>query len=324
MKFRIPLLGLAACCLALTSVRGPAVAQDYPTRAIRVIGGSAPGGISDVFMRLINDELQKRLGQPVIMENRPGGTFNIAARACADAQPDGYTICILPNEPFSYNPHLFKTLGYDPEKIEPITNAFFITQILAVNPSLNAKNLEQLAAVSKAKAGTLSYSSPSVALVLFMETFKQETGADIVRVPFKGGGDTVYGLVSGTTPVAFVGVGNLVSQLREGVVLGLAVESAQRSPLFPDVPTLTELGYKGDTTRAYFGLFAPPGTPKPIIRKLRDEIAKIAGEQAFKDKNLIQRGLEPVLDSPEEFAAFLRKDREIAGRIVKASGMTPQ
>jgi len=318
---------LVWCLTAAVALQGAPIAsaQDYPSKPIRAIGGSAAGGISDVFIRTLGEELHKRWGQPIVVENRPGGTFNIGARACAEAPPDGYTICILPNEPMTYNAHLFKTLPFDPDKsFEPITNLFFIVQVLAVNSSLNAKTLEQLAAVSKARPNTLSYSSPSLALVLFLESFKRETGADMVRVPFKGGGDAVTGLLSGTTPVVFIGVGNLLAHLRSGTATGLVMESAQRSPLFPDIPTLSELGYRGDFTRAYFGLYAPAGTPKAIVHKIRDEVARIAGEPGFRDKNLVQRGLEPVLSTPDEFARFLKQDREIAGRIVRESGIAPQ
>jgi tripartite-type tricarboxylate transporter receptor subunit TctC len=315
------------CLMAAVALQGAptASAQDYPSKPIRAIGGSAPGGISDVFIRTLGEELHKRWGQPIVVENRPGGMFNIGARACAEAPPDGYTICILPNEPMTYNPHLFKTLPFDPDKsFEPITNLFFIVQVLAVNSSLNAKTLEQLAAVSKAKPNTLSYSSPSLALVLFLENFKRETGADMVRVPFKGGGDAVTGLLSGTTPIVFVGVANLLAHLRSGAATGLVMDSAQRSPLFPDIPSMSELGYRGDFTRAYFGLYAPAGTPKPIVHKIRDEVARITSEPGFLDKHLVQRGLEPVLSTPDEFARFLKQDREIAGRIVRESGIAPQ
>ena len=319
---RLIRLSCAALVLTLPSA---AVAQDYPSKPIRAIGGSAPGGISDVFIRTLGEELHKRWGQPVVVENRPGGAFNIGARACAEAPPDGYTICILPNDPMTYNPHLFKSLPFDPDKsFEPITNLFFLAQVLAVNSSLNVKTLDGLAAYSKANPNKLSYSSPSLALVFFLESFKRETGADMVRVPFKGGGDAVTGLISGTTPVVFIGVGNLLAHLRSGAANGLVMESAQRSPLFPDIPTLSEVGYRGDATRAYFGLYAPAGTPKAIVRKIRDEVARVVSEPAFRDKNLIQRGLDPVLSTPEEFARFLEEDRETAGRIVRASGLTPQ
>jgi tripartite-type tricarboxylate transporter receptor subunit TctC len=303
----------------------PASAQAYPDRPIRVIGSSSPGGISDVFIRTLGEELHKRLGQPLIVENRPGGAFNIATRACAEAPTDGYTICILPNEPVTYNPFLFKSLPFDPDKgLAPITQLFFMTQVLAVSTSLNVKSLPALAALSKARPSTLSYSSPGYAQALFVEKFKEETGADMVRVPFKGGGDAVTGLLSGTTPVVFIGVANVLAHIRAGTITALVVDDDTRSPLVPDVQTIAETGYKGDMTRSYFGLFAPAGTPRPVIDKLRQEIAAIVSEPAFRDKNLIQRGLVPAINTPEEFAAYIRKDRAAAERVVKASGLQAQ
>ena len=316
---------LAAVTLLLSSFGAGANAQDYPTKPIRVIAAASAGGLSDIFIRALGDELQKRWGQPLVIENRPGGSFNIAAKACADAPPDGYTICILPNEPLTYNPYLFKNLGFDPAKgLAPITNLFFITQVMAVNASLKTATLSDLAALSKAKPATLSYSAPSLAHVLFIENFKRETGADMVRVPFKGGSDAVNGMISGTTPIVFLGIGNVISFLREGMAVGLAVDSDKRSPLAPTIPTLHESGYRGDMTRSYFGLLAPAAMPQAAVAKLQKEIASIIGEPGFADKHLIQRGLEPVANTPEAFADYIRGDRQTAERIVKASGLQPQ
>ncbi len=311
--------------LALASVAWPALAQDYPTRPIKVITATSAGGTSDIFMRLIGEEIHKRWGQPIIVENRPGGGMNIGSRACAEAPNDGYTICILPVEPLSYNQFLYKKIPFDPAKdFEPITNPFFNTQVLVVGSALNVKSLDELVAYSRAKPGTLSYVVPSVPLALFMDTWKQSSGADLVRVPFRGGGEAVNGVLSGATPVAFFGLANWTQQIRAGTVRPLAVDGEARSPVIPDVPTLRELGYRGPITRVYFGLVAPAGTPKPIIHKLRDEIARIGGEPEFRRKRLIEAGLEPVFNTPEEFARFLEDNRTAAERIVKESGLEPQ
>jgi tripartite-type tricarboxylate transporter receptor subunit TctC len=303
----------------------PAHAQDYPTRPIRAIVTTSPGGISDVFLRALAEMLHQRLGQPLVIENRPGGNMIIGARACAEAPPDGYTVCVMPGEPLTYNQFQFKSIPYDPDKsFAPITNFFFLTQALGVSTSLNVKNLQELAALSKAKAGTLSYSAPSSSLVVFMEKWKQETGADLVKVPFKGGGDTVNGILSGTTPVGFLGLGNLLSYIRSGMIGALLVDSEKRSPLVPDVPMLGEIGFARDHTRAYFGMVAPAGTPRPIVDRLRNEIVRVVNEPAFMNQHLIERGLEPVLNTPEEFRSFLEADRIRAERIVKLSGTGPQ
>jgi tripartite-type tricarboxylate transporter receptor subunit TctC len=304
---------------------GAAHAQDYPSKPIRVIASSAAGGISDIFMRTVNEQLTRRWGQPIVIENRAGGGMNIGGRACADAPPDGYTICILSNEVVTYNQLLYRNAGFDAEKsIAPVTNLFFLTQGLAVNASLKVKTLAELAALSKAKPGTLSYSAPAAPLALFMDNFNQEHGTDLVRVPFKGGGDAVNNVLSGATPITFLGVGNLISYLQSGMMTALVLDSERRSPLFPDIPTLREIGYRGPLTRSYFALYAPMGTPPAVIAKIAADLGQIAGEGAFREKHLIARGLEPVLDTPQEFGQYLEKDRAEAKRVVKDAGLQPQ
>jgi tripartite-type tricarboxylate transporter receptor subunit TctC len=303
----------------------PAVAQTYPSKPIKVITATSAGGTSDLFMRVVGDAMHKDWGQPVVIDNRPGGGMTIGGRACAESLNDGYTICILPAETLAYNEFLFKKIAYNPVKdFEPITNPFFNTQVLVVSAKLNVKSLDELAAYSKAHPKTLSYTVPSVPLQLYMDRWKQQTGADMVRVPFKGGGDAVNGLMSGTTPVAFFGLANWVPYIKAGSAVPLAVDGDLRSPLLPNVPTLRELGYKGPLTRVYFGIVAPAGTPKDIVHKLRDELAKIGADPQFRQKNLVERALEPVYDTPEQFAAFLKDDRAISARIVKESGVQPR
>jgi tripartite-type tricarboxylate transporter receptor subunit TctC len=319
MNRRLRLACVAA--LAMPYAATPAVAQDYPVRPIRVIVTTSPGGISDIFVRALAEPLHQRLGQPIVVENRAGGNMIIGARACAEASPDGYTLCVMPGEPLTYNQFQFKSLPYDPDtSFAPITNFFFLTQALGVATALKVKSLTELAATSKAKAGTLSYSAPSSSLILFMEKWKQETGADLVKVPFKGGGDTVNGILSGSTPVGFLGLGNLLSYVRSNMITPILADSDKRSPLIADVPTLGEIGFARDHTRAFFGVLAPANTPRPLIDRLRAEIVQIVNEPAFLDRHLIQRGLEPVLNTPEEFRSFLIADRVRAERIVKASG----
>jgi len=299
----------------------PATAQDYPTKPIRVLTATSAGGTSDIFMRVLGDEVQRRWGQPLIVENRPGGSMNIGGKACADAPNDGYTICILPVETLVYNQFVFKSLPFNPEKdFEPITNPFFNTQALVVSTALGVNSLDELAALSKAKAGTLSYTVPSVALQVFIEHWKKQSGADMVRVPFKGGGDAVNGLLTASTPVAFFGLGNFLPHIQAGKLKALAVDGEQRSPLIPDVPTLRELGYKGSLTRVYFGIVAPAGTPKPIIAKLAGEFAKIGADRTFRQKRLIEAGLEPVFDTPDAFGQYLKNDRIASERLVKEAG----
>jgi tripartite-type tricarboxylate transporter receptor subunit TctC len=314
-----------ASILLVAAATAPAVGQDYPTRPIRALTATSAGGTSDIFMRLIGEEMHKRWGQPIVVENRPGGGMTIGGRACAEAPNDGYTICILPAETLAYNQFLFKKIPYDADKdFAPITNPFFNTQVLVASSALNVASLDELTAASKAKSGTLSYTVPSVPLVLFMDKWKETSGADLVKVPFKGGAEAVNGVLSGATPVAFFGLANWIGHIRSGAVKPLAVDGETRSPLLPDVPTLRELGYGGPRTRVYFGIVAPAGTPQPIIAKLRDEIARIGHEPTFRRQRLIEAGLEPVFDTPEDFARFLAKDRARSARIVKEAGLPPQ
>jgi tripartite-type tricarboxylate transporter receptor subunit TctC len=311
--------------LGLAMVPRPAPAQDYPTRPVRAIVAVGAGGTGDIFTRVLGEELHRRWGQPLVVENRPGGASNIGARACADAPPDGYTICIMPGEPLAYNQFLYKKLTFDPAKdFAPVINLFFNTQALVVNSALKVKTVDELVALSKARAGTLSYTAPSLPLALYLEKLKRERGADWVAIPFRGGGDTTNAVLSGSTPIAFLGMQNFISHLQSGTMNGLAVDGAQRSPLFPDIPTLAELGYRGNLTRVYFGLVVPAGTPRPIIDKIRADVARIGNEDAFRKKQFIDRALEPILNTPDEFARFLVEDRATSERVVREAGLQPQ
>src|SRR4051812_6694294 len=193
-------LAAFACLAAALSGLSPAAAQDYPARSIRVITVTSAGGTSDIFMRALADEMHKGLGQPIVIENRPGGAFNIGARACAEAAPDGYTICILPGEPLVFNQFQFKSLAYDPAALTPITQLFNIVQALVVAKSLNVARIDDLIALSKAKPGTLNYSTGALPFSVFFDRYIKERNADIIRVPFRGGGDAVNALLSGATP----------------------------------------------------------------------------------------------------------------------------
>jgi tripartite-type tricarboxylate transporter receptor subunit TctC len=319
------LMPLVAAAIGL--VASPAAAQMlvYPTKPMRVIASSAAGGISDIFMRALGEELHKRWGQPVIVENRPGGNFNIGSRACAEAPADGSTICIMSNEAVTYNLYTFKSLPVDVENaIVPVTNLFFINQALVVNSSLKVKTVAELVAHAKAHPKTLSYSAPAAPLILYMESLNKAHGIDLVKVPFRGGGDAVNGVLSGVTPITFLGVGNMLSHLAAGTMTALVVDGEKRFALLPEVPTLGELGYRGPLTRSYFALYAPTGVPKEMLEKVAADIRAVASETAFRDKNLIRRGLEPVFNTPDEFAAYLRADRVRAKRVVEESGLQAQ
>jgi tripartite-type tricarboxylate transporter receptor subunit TctC len=269
--------------------------------------------------------LLKRWGQPIVVENRPGGMQNLGARACSEALPDGYTICILNAEPIAYNQFLLKNMPFDPEKgVQPVTNLYHLIQTLVVNSQLNVKTIDELIALSKAKPGTLNYVTAAVPLALYMETLKKEQGADWVRVPFKGGGEAVNAVLSGSTPIALIGEGNVIGQIRAGTMTPLVMLNNIRSPNFPDVPTLAETGYTGPPSRSWYGLFTPAGTPRPIVDKLANAVAAIVDDPTFRERHLSARSLVPAINTPEQFAAEIRKDRALAQEVVKAAGLEPQ
>ncbi|MCC6776238.1 MAG: tripartite tricarboxylate transporter substrate binding protein [Hyphomicrobiales bacterium] len=311
--------------IALLTAVASASAQDYPTRPIKAITTTSAGGLSDLFMRALGEELHKRLGQPLIIENRPGGSMNVGTRVCTEAAPDGYTICITNADALVYNQFLFKKLPFDPEtQLQPITNLFHLIHMLVVNSDLNVKNVNELVALSKAKPGTLSYQAPGAPMVLYMETLKREQGADWVRVPFRGGGEAVNAILSGSTPVALFGEGNVIGHIRAGKMTPLVMMNNIRSPNFPEVPLLTDVGYHGAPSRSWYGLFAPAGTPKAIVDKLSKEVNAIVGDSAFRERHLTARSLVPAVNTPEQFAQEIKRDRAGAEQVVKAAGMEPQ
>jgi len=323
MKILFAWLLTSIAVLAANAV-GPVRADDYPSRPLRVITANSAGGTSDIFVRALAEKLQVRLGQPIIVENRPGGAMIIAGRACADAANDGYTICLLPNETLTLNQFTYKSISYDPDKdFAPITNAFINTQVMVVSSALNVSSLDELAQHSKSKPGTLSYSALAIPMQITIENWKKKTGADLVYVPVRGGGDMVNGLLTGTTPVAIVGLPNFIPYIRSGAVKALAVDSETRLPLFPEVPTWQELGFP-NLAPVYFAFVAPAGTPQAIIVRLHDEIAAIGNDQEFRQSRLLDIGVVPVFDTPEHLAQYLEQQRADGARLIRESGFEPR
>lgn len=301
----------------------PAAAQPYPTRTVRIIENVGPGGTFDVFLRALASELQKRSGQAFIIESRPGGNFMIAGHACAESQPDGYTLCALSGETLVYADFLYKDVGYDARHdFAPVTNLFFNTQVLVADASLGIKSLAELPAVAKKKP--LAFVAPAVAQRLFLERFNKQHGIDIVNVPFRGGGEALTGLLNGSTPIAFFGGANFAPLIAQGKLVGLAVDGPSRSPLFPQVPTLIEQGYTEHLNRNYFGIVVPAATPKPLVTQLNKTIVDILQTPDFRKTYLIERALEPIGDSPEAFAQFLDEDRQSFAKITKEANIVPQ
>ena len=302
-----------------------ALAQDWPTRPVKAITTTSAGGLSDIFMRALGEALRQKWGQPLIIENRPGGAMNLGTRACADSAPDGYTICITNADAMLYNQFLVKTLPFNPEtSLQPITNAFHLIHMLVVNAQLGVKTVDELCALSKQKAGTLSYLAPGAPLVLYMETLKKEKGCDWVRVPFRGGGEAVNAIMSGSTPIGLFGEGNVIGNIQAGQMTPLVMMNNIRSPNFPKVPLLTEVGYDGPPSRSWYGIFAPAGTPRPIVDRVSKDIGEIVSTPAFRDRHLTARSLVPAANTPEQFAEQMKRERVVAEKVVKDAGFEPQ
>jgi len=325
MSVRHFLVLFIATVIGSAAVPFTAAAQNWPTRPIRALTTTSPGGISDVFMRALGEKLGERLGHPIVVENRPGGMQNVGARACQDSTPDGYTICIINTDPMIYNQFLIKDMPFDPvHGLAPITKLFDLIHVMVVNADLKVKTVDELIALSKERSGTLSYITPGVPMVLYMETLKKERGADWVRVPFKGGGEAVNAILSGSTPIGLIGEGNVIGQIRAGTMTPLVMLNNIHSPNFPQVPTLKETGYNGPPSRGWYGLFAPTGTPRPIVDRLAKEVAAIVTEPDFAQKQLKDRSLVGATNTPEAFAAEIVEDRKVAEQVVKAAGMGPE
>jgi tripartite-type tricarboxylate transporter receptor subunit TctC len=318
------LLRAVAIAFLVSGLCGAAAAQTYPSRPIRVIAANSAGGTSDIFLRALGDEFQKRTGQPLVIENRSGGGMNIAGRACADAPNDGYTLCMLPNEPLTLNEFTFKSISFRPEKdFVPITNCFINTQVMVVSAKLGVKTLDELAALSRQKPGTLSYSALAIPMQITMENWKKKTGADVVALPARGGGDIVTGLMTGTAPIAIVGLPNFLEHIRSGAVHAIAVDGDARSPQLPNIPTFAEIGYP-NLAPVYFAFVAPAGTPSTLINEFYQKVREIGDDPAFRQRRLLDLGLVPVFDKPAEFAEYLKQQRENSRRLIAESGYEPR
>jgi tripartite-type tricarboxylate transporter receptor subunit TctC len=308
--------------LALVASEG-AAAQAFPAKPLRAILPYTPGGLSDVVLRAMGAEISRNVAQPFVVENRGGASTMIGAEACARSAPDGYTVCMVSVDTLSITPFAMKKPPIDPKKdFEAVTNVFFLTTGLMVNPSLGVNTVQEFIAQARAKPGTMNYGSTANNVQLFMDEFNRVNGTDIRYVPYKGGAEAVSALLGGQVQALYFGIGNLIGQLKSGKLRVLAVDGAARSPLFPSVPTLAETGYKGLALRGWFGMVAPAGVSKPVVARLNSEIVKVAGAPQFVEKHLASLGLEPVLDSPEHFAAFLAEDIARGEKLVRQAGLS--
>jgi tripartite-type tricarboxylate transporter receptor subunit TctC len=310
-----------AAALSMLALGAAQAQPAYPTKPVRVIVPIAPGSVTDVVVRGAAQELSVRLGQPLLVENRVGASGVIGGEACARAAADGYTLCILYPNILSFNPHLFDKLPYDVERdFVPVTNLYFITEGLVVTASLPVNSVDELKSLARTKPGTLNFGTlgPGSGPELFLNWLNAEWQTDVTPIPYKGGGPVALALTTGEVQLGFMGLGNFIAQIQGGQVRVLAVSGSRRSKLVPGAPTRDEAGLGGYPGRVWWGLLVPAGTSAAIVQKLNTEFVQLFREPKFVDF-LESRYVEPATGTPEEFAAFLKADRESAGKLVRLS-----
>jgi tripartite-type tricarboxylate transporter receptor subunit TctC len=311
---------LLAWLLALASA---ANAQGYPAKPVRLLVGFPPGGAADFVARAIAEPLGRELGQPLVIENRPGAGSSIAAELAARAAPDGYTILIASPSSIMVNPLLMPKLGYNAKTdLAPITQVSASPMVVAANPTTGIASLRELIDAAKKAPGKLNFASagngsaPHLAGVLFLRV----AGVDIVHVPFKGGGPAVASVLAGDTQVTFATPPSVLPQIEAGRLRGLAVTSRKGSPLFPNLPGTEAAGLPEYEISFWYGFFAPAGTPAPIVKRIFDATTMVL-RKAEVEQMLAREGTEAVGSaSPEAFAAFLADEEKLWARIVKDSG----
>ncbi len=310
------LLGLAAAMSVAIGV-GRAAAE-YPDHPVKVVVPFAAGGPTDVMARLVAQKLSDALKQQFYVENRPGAGGNIGMAEVARAKPDGYTVLVASSS-YVVNPSLYAKAPYDPYKdFAPITLAAASPNILVVNSSFPAKTVKELLDLMKKEPGKYTIANPGIGTTpqLAAELFKLSLHLDATSVPFGGAAPAIQSAISGHTPIAFSALPPTSPQVKAGTLRGLAVTSAKRSAALPDVPTLEEAGIKEQESETMQGIFAPAGTPKQIVGLLNKEIVKAMALPDVKEK-CDQLGFDPVANSPEQFAAYVKKEVEKWGAVIK-------
>jgi tripartite-type tricarboxylate transporter receptor subunit TctC len=293
----------------------------YPNRPIRIIVPFPPGGGTDIVSRTVAAKLTESWKVPVVVDNRPGGNTLIGAEAAARSAPDGYTLFVPIDSTLAMNQSLYAKLPYDPiNGFTPITLAIHMPMVLAVHPSVEARNVKDLVALAKAKGGQLAYAHGALPAQVAGEVFKSSAQVDMLAVPYKGGSPAMTDVVGGTVPVIFDALGPAMSFVKAGKVRPLAVTSRNRSPSLPDVPTLAEAGVPGVDLVTWIGFVAPAGVDKAIVTKLNREIVRILNLPETKEK-LTGIGMEVVGSTPEQFAQTIKDDAVKFGRIIKSAGI---
>jgi tripartite-type tricarboxylate transporter receptor subunit TctC len=314
-KLRLSLLLLLLVC-------GTSFAQSFPSKPLRIVV-PFPGGITDVLARMLSPKMSEALGQPVVVENKPGGSGQIGGLEVIRAPADGHTLFLGHIGTHAVNPHIFAKLNYDPEHdFAPVTLLMTVPNLLVVHPSVPAANVRELIAHAKAQPGALSYASPGSGSSghLAAELFKSLAGVNIVHVPYKGAAPALQDLMGGQVHVLFDTLAQALPQAKAGKVRALAVTSLKRQGVAPDVATMDEQGFPGWETGPWFGVFLRAGTAQPVLRKVHLEAVKALNTPEVRDR-LLAQGANPVGNTPEEFAAFIRAESARWGKVVRDAGI---
>jgi tripartite-type tricarboxylate transporter receptor subunit TctC len=298
-----------------------AQAQDYPAKPIRLIVPFAPGGVADNSARVVAEPLGQRLGQQVVVENRPGASGNIGSAQVAQSAADGYTLLLGFDGTMVINPHVFPKTGFDTLKdFAPVTKLGDATLILVAHPSLPAKTLQEMLQLAKTKPLPYGTSGTGGTPHLAGEMLKQRTGAQLEHVPYKGGGPAMIDVVGGQIPLVFTAVASAQQYVRSNRVVALGVPGAKRSSALPEVPTFQESGIAGFDVASWTGIFVPAATPRPVIERLQKELAVVL-QSAFVKERYAVLGIEPVGNPPADFGAQVRDDLARWEKVVKAANV---
>lgn len=318
-------LGVTALLAALAILASPATAQGpagaYPTKAVRFVVAFPPGGPTDLLARLIGQKVAESVGQPFVIENVTGASGTIAHGQVAKAAPDGYTI-LMASASSHVAPYLLKSLPFDPMKdFTPVINVAVLPMALFVHPTVPADNVQKLIALAKSKPGELNYASPGSGSIGHLVTakFLTEAGINVTHIPFKGAGPASTAAIAGQVQVLFDTISTSGPHHKAGKLRMLAVTTAKRSPLMPEIPTLIEAGVKDFDATIWFAVFAPGNTPAPIAAKLNAEITKALGTPELQARIAATSG-EFIPNTPQEFAAFLKKDTDAWVKVIRDTG----
>jgi tripartite-type tricarboxylate transporter receptor subunit TctC len=317
---------LAAAVLALPLASGSALAQSWPDKPIRIVVGFAPGGFTDVLGRLIGQKLSERLGQPVVVDNKPGAAGTLGADLVAKAAPDGYTLLLAHSNSNSVAPALYPKLPYNVlNDFTPIIPVASTPLLLTVHPNVAAQNVREFVALAKAKPGGLSYASSGggSAQHLAAERFQLSTGTKMTHIPYKGSGQAIVDLLSGQVDLNFESPPNVMTHAKAGKLRLLAITSDKRSPLLPDVPTMAEAGVRNAEMLQWFAVMGPAKMPPEITRRLNTEIANILKSPDVVEKIALQGG-EIMGGSTDDFAKFLARDTAEFAKLVREAKITLQ